>query len=77
MFTKEEEFEFVEYLRDLAYKVAAKYGDDKKLKEASLRGLIEALTKYRGENVDKYKFSTYATWFMKEAVEAELKKGKS
>ena len=71
MFSVEEEIEFIEYLRSVAKSVAEKYegGDD--LEAAALEGLAEALIKFDPEKAKKknYKFSTYATWFMKESVE--------
>ncbi len=71
MYSMEEEIEFIEYLRGVAKGVAEKYGGGEDLEAAALAGLAEALKKFDPEKAKKknYKFSTYATWFMKEALE--------
>lgn len=76
VYTKEEQYRFVEYLRNLAYDVAAHYGKDEKLRWAALDGLTDAIRLFKKESAKKFKFSTYATWFMKESVEKEVGKKK-
>ena len=73
VFTKEEEYKFIEYLRSLAYSIASHYeGEKDRLRRAALRGLPDAVRMFKGEKWKKHKFSTYATWFMKESVEKEI-----
>lgn len=75
VYTKEEQYRFVEYLRNLAYGVASHYGKDEKLRRAAVRGLVDAIRLFKKkEYAKKFKFSIYAIWFMKESVEKELEK---
>jgi len=65
--TKEEDLKAYNYYLALAKSVASKYGDKSEYLVASLMGLAKAF--YKFTPTDKYKFSTYATYFMKEEVE--------
>ncbi|MFW6110258.1 MAG: hypothetical protein ACOC6Q_02435 [Patescibacteria group bacterium] len=74
MYSVEEELKFIIYLREVAKSVAEKYGGGEELESAALEGLVEAIKKFDPDKAREkdYKFSTYATWFMKEAVESAL-----
>ena len=73
VYTKEEQYRFVEYLRNLAYDIAAHYeGEEDRLRRAALRGLPDAVRLFKGEKCKEFKFSTYVSWFMKEGVEKEI-----
>jgi DNA-directed RNA polymerase sigma subunit (sigma70/sigma32) len=78
-FNREQGYNYIKHLRDLAYSIASHYeGDEERLRRAALRGLADAVRLFNEEKAKKgsYKFSTYATWFMKESVEKEVGKEK-
>jgi len=67
--SKEEDLKAYRYYKALARSVASKYGDEPILVKKALIGLAKALYLYKDE---KHKFSTYATYFMKQEVERYL-----
>ncbi len=57
--------------------IVDKYAEDypgarKVLLQAAKRGLVEAARLWRSENEGRFKFSTYATWFIKTSIEKFL-----